>query len=358
MACTVHCRRRKIRCLLAADDRESRCSNCIRLKKECNFFPVDQQPPHERRPRTGSKVDSRSTEISTSASSSPIVAINRSESLNDPFTPYQPMPHTSHGFSTMPIGTTAMSTPGQTGRQARPLSAFPRHQMLNPKGAHNMGFDHSDHPQGVGWDLRIFENQQIPAGHVLHEEPSQAYWKTPDTPMTPGFSPYSSAPPGVIGQNGVFAQYAGAQARHEAGWHPGRSMSYGGIDETSHRRQDSHGALYHSGMRRSTVDMPPRAMDMHHRTMDMLPHGVDMLPPSLHSNSTSTTTSMSDMASKAPPNSTTRQPLMQYGLPSGTWNVLPTNSPKHQDFGNWFSSEQHQLTKLPEEDVSHYSDHL
>jgi hypothetical protein len=39
-----HCRRRKIRCLLAPDDRHGRCSNCIRLKKECNFYPVEHNP--------------------------------------------------------------------------------------------------------------------------------------------------------------------------------------------------------------------------------------------------------------------------------------------------------------------------
>lgn len=39
-----HCRRRKIRCIPAPGDVQQRCSNCIRLKKECNFFPVDQPP--------------------------------------------------------------------------------------------------------------------------------------------------------------------------------------------------------------------------------------------------------------------------------------------------------------------------
>ncbi|KAF2749209.1 hypothetical protein M011DRAFT_399049 [Sporormia fimetaria CBS 119925] len=39
-----HCRRRKIRCLVAADDAQGRCTNCIRLKKECNFHPVEQAP--------------------------------------------------------------------------------------------------------------------------------------------------------------------------------------------------------------------------------------------------------------------------------------------------------------------------
>ncbi|OBT55224.1 hypothetical protein VE04_03880 [Pseudogymnoascus sp. 24MN13] len=39
-----HCRRRKIRCILAPGDLQNRCANCIRLKKECNFYPVDQPP--------------------------------------------------------------------------------------------------------------------------------------------------------------------------------------------------------------------------------------------------------------------------------------------------------------------------
>lgn len=49
-----HCRRRKIRCLLAKDDIHGRCSNCIRLKKECNFYPVESG---DRRPRSMTKVD-------------------------------------------------------------------------------------------------------------------------------------------------------------------------------------------------------------------------------------------------------------------------------------------------------------
>lgn len=36
-----HCRRRKIRCMMPDDDPSGRCSNCIRLKKECIFCPVE-----------------------------------------------------------------------------------------------------------------------------------------------------------------------------------------------------------------------------------------------------------------------------------------------------------------------------
>jgi len=64
-----HCRRRKIRCLIAKDDHRGRCSNCIRLKKDCNFFPVEAS---DRRPRSLSKPDINSQDaMSTDSSPSP-----------------------------------------------------------------------------------------------------------------------------------------------------------------------------------------------------------------------------------------------------------------------------------------------
>jgi hypothetical protein len=64
-----HCRRRKIRCIPAPADPQNRCSNCIRLKKECNFYPVDQQPQPEPR-RRGSKAQSGTGRASESSSPS------------------------------------------------------------------------------------------------------------------------------------------------------------------------------------------------------------------------------------------------------------------------------------------------
>ena len=63
MAKSVHCRRRKIRCV---PDNQGRCSNCIRLKKECNFYPVETT---EKRPRSLSKPDFSTNEASSSPSS-------------------------------------------------------------------------------------------------------------------------------------------------------------------------------------------------------------------------------------------------------------------------------------------------
>ncbi|OKL62272.1 hypothetical protein UA08_02867 [Talaromyces atroroseus] len=68
--CVMHCRRRKIRCLVSADDSEGRCENCIRLRKECQFYPVDQQPPTDRKARPGNTPTS-SADPSIASSSPP-----------------------------------------------------------------------------------------------------------------------------------------------------------------------------------------------------------------------------------------------------------------------------------------------
>jgi hypothetical protein len=86
----VHCRRRKIRCLVAADDPQGRCENCIRLRKECQFFPVDQQPPVEKKSRPNSRLESASTDPSTTSSSPPTMGGGADHS--ESYFPYQPMP--------------------------------------------------------------------------------------------------------------------------------------------------------------------------------------------------------------------------------------------------------------------------
>ncbi|KAG6002788.1 hypothetical protein E4U21_002778 [Claviceps maximensis] len=62
-----HCRRRKIRCI-ASPDTPNRCVNCIRLKKECSFYPVDQQPGPETRLKAASRQSGDPGASSTSSS--------------------------------------------------------------------------------------------------------------------------------------------------------------------------------------------------------------------------------------------------------------------------------------------------
>ncbi|PFH57383.1 hypothetical protein XA68_15144 [Ophiocordyceps unilateralis] len=66
IACS-HCRRRKIRCI-PSPDVQNRCVNCIRLKKECSFYPVDQQPGTESRSRAPARPAAGSSVASTNSS--------------------------------------------------------------------------------------------------------------------------------------------------------------------------------------------------------------------------------------------------------------------------------------------------
>jgi hypothetical protein len=63
-----HCRKRKIRCIPSPNDVQGRCINCIRLKKECSFFPVDQQPPIDPKQRSSSRSSTGPKLTSTSSS--------------------------------------------------------------------------------------------------------------------------------------------------------------------------------------------------------------------------------------------------------------------------------------------------
>jgi hypothetical protein len=93
---TVHCRRRKIRCLVAPDDAEGRCENCIRLRKDCQFFPVDQQPPIEKKSRPNSRLETPSTERSNTTP----IASSPTNLVPDPAESYYP-------YQTMPMNTSS-----------------------------------------------------------------------------------------------------------------------------------------------------------------------------------------------------------------------------------------------------------
>ncbi|KIW57274.1 hypothetical protein PV05_05846 [Exophiala xenobiotica] len=77
-----HCRRRKIRCVLAFDDPAGRCQNCLRLRKDCQFYPVDQQNPTPgKRARSSTKSEGLFNEGDASVASSSPGGVLRSNSF-------------------------------------------------------------------------------------------------------------------------------------------------------------------------------------------------------------------------------------------------------------------------------------
>ncbi|KAF2131070.1 hypothetical protein P153DRAFT_210412 [Dothidotthia symphoricarpi CBS 119687] len=97
-----HCRRRKIRCLLAPDDTQGRCANCIRLKKDCNFYPVEHNGEVQL-PQTTTIRDTSTGPPVTPATSSPRLLQSISgEAVGEfrtPFSGTQTMAHNlGYGF--------------------------------------------------------------------------------------------------------------------------------------------------------------------------------------------------------------------------------------------------------------------
>ncbi|PGH13994.1 hypothetical protein AJ80_06134 [Polytolypa hystricis UAMH7299] len=189
VAC-VHCRRRKIRCLVAEDGQ--RCENCIRLKKECNFFPVDQQPPVEKRTRTGSKTATTPTETSIPSSTGSGHMLNRKDS----YFQYQPVP----------LSSSQEISPFDPGAfVGNPISTFSQDSLVPPEYNVVQPLNPS-----VPWDDPYFA-QQVPGGIVKGQVPNQpaSHWAQSSspvaaTPTTPGVlppantsSPYAPAPDGT-----------------------------------------------------------------------------------------------------------------------------------------------------------------
>ena len=320
----VHCRRRKIRCLLAPDDAQNRCSNCIRLKKECNFFPVDQQPPVERRPRAESKVDGRSADASTSASSSPSVTAGHSAE-QDQFSPYPIMPLSAHPFSGSmgPLGATTMSPPGSAGKlmiEGRSHISADRKRV----GPMPSPFEFPDHHRG-SWDQHPY--YETPGGSTVpDDQPQSGFWMRPEPPMTPSYSTYPSGHHNSIvhpirESDGSYSPFPKAD-----GWQAPRSMSYSHPEGSANYGPDNFNQIYQPELRHNSAEMPP---------------------PSLRNSASSSIASMSETPSIP-------QSGQMYHFVSGLGGV-PTQSPKSLEFGGggWYPDPS-QLPKVREEEVQHH----
>ncbi|KAJ5101186.1 hypothetical protein N7456_007238 [Penicillium angulare] len=181
VAC-VHCRRRKIRCLVAPDDAQGRCENCIRLRKECQFFPVDQQPPIEKKSRPSSRLETQPTDptATTPISSSPT---NLNPESVDAFYSYPQMPLNA-------------SSSAQDMSGFNP-AAFAGHPMSGFTPDRSMGTgEYSAHPTmetGVPWDeFTTISDPQMLATMAANK--NQMMNLSPNV-WTPGSSVPSGLPP-------------------------------------------------------------------------------------------------------------------------------------------------------------------
>ncbi|KAL8683472.1 MAG: hypothetical protein Q9186_000512 [Xanthomendoza sp. 1 TL-2023] len=308
-----HCRRRKIRCLLALDDPQNRCSNCIRLKKECCFFPVDQQPQMDRRPRTGSKAGSG--EASASSSSSPALA---GGPVIDNFAQFHPLPLSSQDYP--PSAPSLSATTSSPSRRASDNSRT---------------YEFSYHHDRSHWESPFYDHGPTSAGHSTPEDPSHPYWRLGESPITPAFQQFSGpqGPPNSLVHHAFEPRSSFAafnSPREDSGWPLApRSMSFGQVEDLSHGYPHSYNS--------------PMSMNYRRRPSEMY-------PPSLQT-STGNSNNNSGGEISTPPMTApvTSQPMGHFISPA--WNSLPGHSvmSKEPEYSTWYS-EPAPLAKVQEEE--------
>ncbi|KAJ5143381.1 uncharacterized protein N7515_002168 [Penicillium bovifimosum] len=256
---TVHCRRRKIRCLVAPDDTEGRCENCIRLRKDCQFFPVDQQPPIEKKSRPSSRLETPSTERSntTPITSSPTGLM---PDTSEAFYTYQAMPMNTSAAPDMPNYNIGMVQNGMSLPPDRPMGPgdFAGHQPMDT---------------GVAWDEfttiadpQLLNTMATAKSQMMNMAPN--VWNPNNMPSAlpsslPPPSPISAAssmggPAQPMGQTPAYAmQPDGTVWQVPPPPPPPRTMSYPGQDMGSSYPNQFHPQMAPELKRRMTTPAQP-----------------------------------------------------------------------------------------------------
>jgi len=242
-----HCRRRKIRCLLALDDPTGRCANCIRLKKECNFYPVDHNPDMPPSHSTGSK-DSSAGQPATPTSSSPRHPSSiPGERVGEFHIPYSGMssaaPHVDFGLQEDPDGDLCLSS-GQRGMPVQKPS-FP--------------YVESQWPPTTTF---------LPSSTVDESPPSSiSYWKqSPSTTnslygsesnFSGGHTPTAMSSSSTMS----YGQQDSHWSQQPAFQPPARSMSYGNIEGLAQQYPGQGLGIQHDYSRRTSSFPYPISID-------------------------------------------------------------------------------------------------
>ncbi|KAH9218975.1 hypothetical protein DL95DRAFT_487244 [Leptodontidium sp. 2 PMI_412] len=285
-----HCRRRKIRCIAAPGDPHNRCSNCIRLKKECNFYPVDQQPPPEAQ-RRGSKAQSgteRASEESSPSTSSGQVQSEIPQTLPYPHLSMPPIQDL--GGPQMKRQRTESFSPENKGKDLLSSSdnKFPNNPAVVTT-SRNFEYTQSAHHGTTNW----MAPDASPSTANPKTEGSQPYWRVnpQDSPLTPAFSPFTPGlqiPPPQNWPN----PHPEASPREDPGWSvPQRSISYSNLEGLHSQHQNTQYAQY----------PPPPPINEHYTTKPRVLQSSGMYPPPIQ-------TSPSTVASHDPISATSSEP--------------------------------------------------
>lgn len=149
-----HCRHRKTRCIPLADQTESRCQNCIRLKKECQFYSVDGEGANTRKSKSELRAEPSVDERHVSKDSPSLDPV---KSTQDPY----------DTASIRDVASNAVQTHTH-GLMASPTS--------------DVGAKHiQEHPDRSVQSTQVYmQNLYYPQRNQTPSAPVQAYWSAND----------------------------------------------------------------------------------------------------------------------------------------------------------------------------------
>lgn len=328
---------------MAPDDSQNRCANCIRLKKECNFYPVDQQPPQERRTRTGSKADNKSNGNSSSSSSPGFSAGTSSEYVEN-FGSFSGTSVATHPYAigVHPNDSATFSPPSSTGTVELLDVMEERILKLTYRAeapfATNFDFPNQRHH----WD---HSNHQYEHSYSQDDHRGR-YWPPSETLASPAY-PYPSIPSNdplpLHDIKTSHSMYGGSRAPEGMG--PMRSMSYSQVESLAHDNDPYH-------------NHAPIFMQDHHSQQRRTTNASEVMPPpSLRHSASSSMVSINE----GTPTTYAGAAVVTLPQSSGvsySWNsssmAHPSQSPKTTEFSNangtsWQYGEPSHLPKVQEE---------
>ncbi|KIH90360.1 hypothetical protein SPBR_00472 [Sporothrix brasiliensis 5110] len=195
-----------------------RCVNCIRLKKECSFYPVDQQPPPDTRKNSTSRssvghhhhhLSSAAASAASASGSAPLMPAPTQLPLPSLATLPNPDPRGRPQQNTQPLTMPSIQTmapPSMKPSGGEPFSPDPKHASPSSSKPGDLNASWRSYPQ--------------------------------ESPITPAFSPYTThaAPPSA-----TWTSDATGRGGDDLGWSypppPPRSLSFGSDTMGGHHGQ-------------------------------------------------------------------------------------------------------------------------
>lgn len=236
---TGHCRRRKIRCALAEGDPQGRCSNCIRLKKECIFTPVDTALPEGKPSVKGSKPSSVSTHSPSSVGASSLDVTDRETSR---YLGATTTTGPEHHLTSEPMSAISASSTGK--------SFAPSNCSLSDRSTGSLNSS-DNFPPGYGAlsNLRTDWQSRSVSGPSSHYTDPQ--WRMHESPVLEQFGHVPSSAPGIVASSASYPYMQSREAQNMGP--PMRSASWAEVDRSQHPYGQPYGQQQYSNPRQPAI---------------------------------------------------------------------------------------------------------